>query len=87
MTLVDHFPDVAEEIRSRYQAVMLDEYQDTNPAQRELLRKIFGDGFPMMAVGDIDQTIYEWRGASPHNFAQFPEHFPRPTAPLPPPFP
>ena len=75
--LVSAFPQVAAEFRSRYRAVMLDEYQDTNPAQRELLRLLFGDGFPIMAVGDIDQTIYEWRGASPHNFAQFPAHFPR----------
>lgn len=75
--LVRDFPEVGAEFRARYRAVMLDEYQDTNPAQRELLRLLFGDGFPVMAVGDIDQTIYEWRGASPHNFAQFPVHFPR----------
>ncbi|MGH9891233.1 MAG: ATP-dependent helicase, partial [bacterium] len=75
--LVSTYPDVAREFRSRYRAVMLDEYQDTNPAQRELLRLLFAEGFPVMAVGDIDQTIYEWRGASPHNFAQFPSHFPR----------
>ena len=75
--LVKTYPEVGVEFRSRYRAVMLDEYQDTNPAQRELLRLLFGEGFPVMAVGDIDQTIYEWRGASPHNFAQFPAHFPR----------
>ena len=73
--LVTRHPEVAAELRQRYQAVMLDEYQDTNPAQRELLRALFGSGFPVMAVGDIDQTIYEWRGASPHNFEQFPSHF------------
>jgi DNA helicase-2/ATP-dependent DNA helicase PcrA len=74
--LVTTHPYVAAELRERYQAVMLDEYQDTNPAQRELLRAVFGSGFPVMAVGDVDQTIYEWRGASPHNFEQFPIHFP-----------
>ncbi|MBA3361252.1 MAG: ATP-dependent helicase [Acidimicrobiia bacterium] len=73
--LVESYPEVAGEIRSRYQAVMLDEYQDTNPAQRELLRKLFGNGFPITAVGDVDQTIYEWRGASSHNFIHFPSHF------------
>ena len=73
--LVTQHPEVASELRQRYQAVMLDEYQDTNPAQRELLRALFGAGFPVMAVGDIDQTIYEWRGASPFNFEQFPSHF------------
>ncbi|MEK7251745.1 MAG: ATP-dependent DNA helicase [Actinomycetota bacterium] len=76
--LVTEYPGLAERIRSRYRIVLLDEYQDTNPGQRELLRTIFGGGFPVTAVGDTDQTIYEWRGASPHNFASFPEHFPRP---------
>lgn len=71
-------PDVAAVLRDRYQVVLLDEYQDTNPAQRELLRLIFGDGFPVTAVGDADQTIYEWRGASLENFAGFPHHFPAP---------
>jgi DNA helicase II / ATP-dependent DNA helicase PcrA len=67
---------VAERVRERYRIVLLDEYQDTNPGQRELLRALFGDGFPLTAVGDSDQTIYEWRGASPANFADFPIHFP-----------
>jgi DNA helicase-2/ATP-dependent DNA helicase PcrA len=68
-------PDAAARIRARYRVVLLDEYQDTNPAQRELLQALFGDGFPVTAVGDPDQTIYEWRGASLENFAKFPEHF------------
>ena len=66
---------VAARIRNRYRAVLLDEYQDTNPAQRELLLRVFGNGFPVTAVGDPDQTIYEWRGASLWNFAGFPDHF------------
>lgn len=67
---------VAQRVRDRYRCVVLDEYQDTAPAQRELLRLLFADGFPVTAVGDADQTIYEWRGASPANFAAFPTHFP-----------
>jgi len=74
--LVIGHPEVAARIRSRYRVVLLDEYQDTNPAQREMLRAIFRDGFPVTAVGDADQTIYEWRGASLQNFADFPVHFP-----------
>ncbi len=74
--LLTEFPEVAAEIRGRYLAVLLDEYQDTNPGQRQFLRALFGPGFPVTAVGDVDQTIYEWRGASPHNFEQFPTHFP-----------
>ncbi|HLF60549.1 MAG TPA: ATP-dependent DNA helicase [Acidimicrobiia bacterium] len=68
-------PGLAGEIRDRYQVVVLDEYQDTNPGQRVLLTTIFGEGFPVIAVGDEDQTIYEWRGASSENFELFPLHF------------
>ncbi len=73
--LVEGQPEIAARVRDRYRAVVLDEYQDTNPAQRELLRVLFGSGTPVMAVGDPDQTIYEWRGASLDNFEAFPHHF------------
>ena len=73
--VVSDYPELGNAIRDRYRAVVLDEYQDTNPAQRVLLTKIFGEGFPVVAVGDEDQTIYEWRGASAQNFEQFPSHF------------
>jgi DNA helicase-2/ATP-dependent DNA helicase PcrA len=73
----DH-PELAGLIRDRYRVVVLDEYQDTNPAQRALIAAIFTNGFPVVAVGDEDQTIYEWRGASTENFEQFQTHFPRP---------
>jgi DNA helicase-2/ATP-dependent DNA helicase PcrA len=76
--LVTQHPGIAERIRDRYRIVLLDEYQDTDPAQRELLRAVFGDGFPVTAVGDSDQTIYEWRGASRLNFDGFVHHFPNP---------
>ena len=68
-------PGLAAAVRNRYQVVVLDEYQDTNPGQRVLLSTIFGDGFPVIAVGDEDQTIYEWRGASAENFELFPTQF------------
>jgi DNA helicase II / ATP-dependent DNA helicase PcrA len=76
--VVSDFPALAKTIRDRYRVVVLDEYQDTNPAQRVLLTTIFGDGFPVIGVGDEDQTIYEWRGASAENFELFAEHFPTP---------
>jgi ATP-dependent DNA helicase UvrD/PcrA len=76
--LVTSNQNVAETIRERYRVVVLDEYQDTNPAQRILLTSLFGNGFPVIAVGDADQTIYEWRGASAENFNCFPDHFSRP---------
>jgi len=74
--VLQEHPALAATVRDRYQALVLDEYQDTNPAQRVLISAIFGDGFPVIAVGDEDQTIYEWRGASAENFEQFIDHFP-----------
>lgn len=73
--VVSENPVLAASIRDRYRVLVLDEYQDTNPAQRHLLAAIFGDGFPVIAVGDEDQTIYEWRGASPENFELFADQF------------
>lgn len=83
----DH-PEARRRIAGRYDAVLLDEYQDTDPAQRLLMQALFADGRTVVAVGDADQTIYEWRGASLENFAAFPVHFPTaggaraPTLPL-----
>ena len=74
--ILQEHPALAATIRDRYRVLVLDEYQDTNPAQRVLIATIFGDGFPVIAVGDEDQTIYEWRGASAQNFEDFTDHFP-----------
>ncbi|HEY7704393.1 MAG TPA: ATP-dependent DNA helicase [Acidimicrobiia bacterium] len=81
-------PETAARISARYRVVLLDEYQDTNPAQRKMLQALFPSGHSVTAVGDTDQTIYEWRGASLDNFRSFPLHFPSasghpaPTLPL-----
>ena len=77
-SVVRQHSELAETIRDRYRVVVLDEYQDTNPAQRVLLTSLFGSKFPVIAVGDEDQTIYEWRGASAENFELFSSHFQRP---------
>ena len=77
VTLVTSHPDIASDLAARYDVVLLDEYQDTDPAQRLLLTSIFGPHASVTAVGDTDQTIYEWRGASLDNFYAFPTHFPR----------
>ncbi len=76
--LVSDHPTVGGRLRSRFDLVLLDEYQDTNPGQRLLLMALFGEGFPVTAVGDSAQTIYEWRGASVENFEGFATHFPGP---------
>jgi DNA helicase-2/ATP-dependent DNA helicase PcrA len=73
-------PEVAELERSRYAAVLLDEYQDTGEAQRVLLTSLFGRGHAVTAVGDPRQSIYGWRGASAGNLERFPSDFADPEA-------
>lgn len=63
-------PDVVADYRDRYRSVLLDEYQDTSVVQTQLLAALFRDA-PVMAVGDPDQSIYGWRGASAANLARF----------------
>jgi DNA helicase-2/ATP-dependent DNA helicase PcrA len=67
-------PAVGRAERSRYRAVLLDEFQDTSEAQLQLLRHLFvaeGEPVPVTAVGDPHQSIYGWRGASSTTLAQF----------------
>lgn len=66
---------VAAGERARYAVVLLDEYQDTSYAQIRLLSSLFGDGHPVTAVGDPNQSIYGWRGASASGPARFPDQF------------
>ncbi len=80
MTLAAHLaqlPEVVEIERSRFAAVLLDEYQDTGHAQVETLLGLFGQGHPVTAVGDPFQSIYGWRGASAGNIGRFARTFPR----------
>lgn len=73
--LVAQYPDISAAIRDRYSAVLLDEYQDTSITQRQLIAALFGEGFPLTAVGDPCQAIYGWRGASVDNIESFRHHF------------
>ena len=75
--IVQRYPETVLDIRRRYDIVLLDEYQDTSIAQRTFLQDLFGDGFPVTAVGDPCQAIYGWRGASVDNIESFPAHFAR----------
>ncbi|GAA2515914.1 ATP-dependent helicase [Rarobacter incanus] len=68
-------PDVAAIERSRFKAVLLDEYQDTSYAQVTMLTSLFGNGHSVMAVGDPHQSIYGWRGASASSLARFRDQF------------
>ncbi|TDN92510.1 ATP-dependent DNA helicase [Microbacterium sp. BK668] len=80
LQIVEAAPDVAAELRDQYRVVLLDEYQDTSVIQTDLLAAIFHDT-PVMAVGDPQQSIYGWRGASADNLTAFPRAFARTTTP------
>jgi ATP-dependent DNA helicase Rep len=57
--------------------VLVDEYQDTNATQYDLLKLLVGDGARLTAVGDDDQSIYGWRGATLDNLKKLPLDFPQ----------
>ncbi|MEU2586795.1 UvrD-helicase domain-containing protein [Streptomyces avermitilis] len=70
-------PGVAERLAAHYDAVYVDEYQDTDPAQARLLHALAGDGRTLVAFGDPDQSIYTFRGADVNGILDFPDVFPR----------
>ncbi|MFI8102389.1 DNA helicase PcrA [Streptomyces sp. NPDC086023] len=83
--LLQAFPDVAEHYRRRFRHVLVDEYQDTNHAQYTLVRELVGAGYDdlppaeLCVVGDADQSIYAFRGATIRNILQFEEDYPEAT--------
>ncbi|MFJ6390420.1 ATP-dependent helicase [Streptomyces sp. NPDC091972] len=70
-------PEVAERLAAQYDAVFVDEYQDTDPAQVRLLHALAGGGRTLVAFGDPDQSIYAFRGADVNGILDFPYAFPR----------
>lgn len=74
LEVVERAPDVADEMRNQYRVVLLDEYQDTSVLQTRLLSTLFRDE-AVMAVGDPNQAIYTWRGASADGIHSFPRAF------------
>ncbi|MFD8673666.1 ATP-dependent helicase [Streptomyces seoulensis] len=75
--LLAHRPEVAERLAASYDAVYVDEYQDTDPAQVRLLNALAGGGRTLVALGDPDQSIYTFRGADVNGILDFPAAFPR----------
>ena len=69
-----------EAVRAKWEAtlryVLVDEYQDTNAIQYELLKSIVGERALFTAVGDDDQSIYGWRGATIDNLKRLPQEYP-----------
>ncbi|PBC84492.1 ATP-dependent DNA helicase PcrA [Streptomyces sp. 2224.1] len=79
VNLLQAFPDVADHYRRRFRHVLVDEYQDTNHAQYTLVRELVGPAetaAELCVVGDADQSIYAFRGATIRNILQFEEDYP-----------
>ena len=76
LRLWDEEPQVLEGLRRRFRYVLVDEYQDTNYAQVEILRRLVAAPYNITAVGDDDQAIYRFRGASSGAFHMFDRAFP-----------
>src|SRR5690625_4002608 len=85
VTMLQAFPEIAEHYRRRFRHVLVDEYQDTNHAQYVLVRELVGahdDVAPhlpeahLTVVGDADQSIYAFRGATIRNIIEFEKDYP-----------
>ena len=63
--------------RAAFGHILVDEYQDTNAVQYELLKALAGQDKPFTAVGDDDQSIYGWRGATLDNLKRLPQDYPQ----------
>src|SRR6185437_3528688 len=78
--LLQTLPDVAEHYRRRFRHILVDEYQDTNHAQYVLIRELVGpetaESAELCVVGDADQSIYAFRGATIRNIEEFERDFP-----------
>lgn len=67
---------VSKQLQERYQHILIDEYQDTNPTQVELISYLVNEKRNIVVVGDDDQSIYSWRGADPKNILEFRSRYP-----------
>jgi len=77
LKLLRDFPEVREKWRKALGHVLVDEYQDTNATQYELLKLLVGERGRFTAVGDDDQSIYGWRGATLDNLRKLPVDYPQ----------
>jgi len=74
--LLDKAPDVRQRYNERFRYILVDEYQDTNRAQYQLIRQLTGEQQNLCVVGDEDQSIYRWRGATIENILRFEQDYP-----------
>lgn len=76
LSLLNEYPSLTAQLRSRFSHISVDEYQDINNAQYQLIKQLAGSAPNLCAVGDADQAIYAFRGAQVKNFLQFQKDFP-----------
>ena len=76
LKLLRDYPEVRERWQAKLGHVLVDEYQDTNATQYEVLKLLVGEKARFTAVGDDDQSIYGWRGATLDNLKKLPVDFP-----------
>lgn len=75
--LLQQFPEVREKYQNKFHYVLIDEYQDTNHVQYLLAKLLSAPENNLCAVGDIDQSIYGWRGADISNILDFEKDYPQ----------
>jgi DNA helicase-2/ATP-dependent DNA helicase PcrA len=73
---LEDYPAVAEEFRGRYRCFVVDEYQDVNPLQQRVLDAWLGDRDDLTVVGDANQTVFSFNGATPGYLLDFSRRFP-----------
>ncbi|NCO66160.1 MAG: DNA helicase PcrA [Candidatus Aquicultor secundus] len=76
VNLFQLFPSVLDAYQEKFKYILVDEYQDTNPAQYELIRTLAGKHRNLCVVGDADQSIYRFRGADIRNILEFERDYP-----------
>ncbi|MGA8514934.1 MAG: UvrD-helicase domain-containing protein [Burkholderiaceae bacterium] len=77
LKLLQKSPEITRHWQAQFAHVLVDEYQDTNATQYELLKLLIGNEARMTCVGDDDQSIYGWRGATLDNLKKLPLDFPQ----------
>lgn len=75
--LLQHRPNVLKALQERYRYILVDEFQDTNPMQSRLIDLLAGKTSNVFVVGDDDQSIYGWRGATLANILEFTKRYPQ----------
>lgn len=70
-------PNILAKLQRQYPHILVDEFQDTNAVQSQLIDLLTGDNQNLMVVGDDDQSIYGWRGATVENILSFKDRYPK----------